>query len=904
MSLPRVAGDGIALESIASSPGSYRSLFENIPLGVVYLRPNGEILDANPAAERILGLTLAEMKAAAPGSWRAVHGDDTPFCPADYPVAVASSTGRVVRDVVMGIRRADAEEARWILVDAFPEFLASASTPYRVIATFGDVSGRRRAEAAERAAESRVRRVEAAGHVGVWEWDLSSDTVDYSAEWKRQIGYDEHEIGDTADEWHSRIHADDVQQVLARVGDYLEQPSGSFGAEFRVRHKDGSYRWFLVHGWAERDQAGRPVRMLGTHVDVTELRRAEHALQKSESALRSLFDAIPESVVLLDRQGTVLAANATFAARMNTTVTECAGTCAWDLLSAEVAARRREWFEEVVDTRKVGVYEDDRGGSRIQHHICPIADPDGEIRRVVIFAVDVTDQHRLAAELIETTERYRQFVETSSNWAWEIDRHGRYTFVGDRVRSFVGYEPEEVLGRSPFDLMPEEEARRIGPFFNDCMKRREPFSAVENLARHKNGSLVVLETSGVPMFDHQGVYRGYRGMDRDVTARKQLEEQLRQSQKLEAIGQLAGGVAHDFNNILAAIMMHIGLLQSNPRLDPDTRGGLGELEAEAQRAATLTRQLLMFSRRAVLSVRPLDLNGTVRDLTRMLQRVIGEHIDLRFEPHVGLPAVQADVRLVEQVLVNLVVNARDAMPKGGRLTIATAPIELADGDQHHPSGRPGLFVRLSVEDTGGGMPDDVVGRIFEPFFTTKEAGKGTGLGLATAHGIVAQHEGWIEVESHVGRGTRFDVFLPVRRTTAAAAPDRPRPSAKTGGAECVLLVEDEAPLRRLVSVALTKLGYRVIQAAHGRDALARFDENAAAIDLVFTDMIMPGGITGLELCERLRAVKPGLKTIVSSGYSSEMAQSGAPTAPGVVFLPKPYDVGQLDRTIRECFDQR
>jgi CheY-like chemotaxis protein len=382
-----------------------------------------------------------------------------------------------------------------------------------------------------------------------------------------------------------------------------------------------------------------------------------------------------------------------------------------------------------------------------------------------------------------------------------------------------------------------------------------------------------------------------------------LESQLRQAQKLEAVGQLAGGVAHDFNNILAAMMMHLGLLQMNAALDAETQQALKELDAQTRRAAALTRQLLMFSRRSVLAVRPLDLNEVVANLLKMLSRLIGEQIELRFDGMAGLPPVGADAGMLEQVLMNLVVNARDAMPKGGCITIRTRCEDLGGRDiRLNPNRRSGRFVSLAVADTGTGMEEATLKRIFEPFFTTKEAGKGTGLGLATVHGIVAQHRGWVEVESAPGQGTTFRVFLPsMVEATEPVAPVAPREELRRGR-ETVLLVEDDAKVRRSVCQALQALGYRVYEAANGQDAVRLWQEVGVQVQLLLTDMVMPEGMTGLELVESLQALKPGLKAIISSGYSAEIVQAGVPSEKGIVYLPKPYATKTLAEIVRQCLD--
>ncbi len=395
----------------------------------------------------------------------------------------------------------------------------------------------------------------------------------------------------------------------------------------------------------------------------------------------------------------------------------------------------------------------------------------------------------------------------------------------------------------------------------------------------------------------------------EVTERKRseaekakLESQLHQAQRMESVGQLAGGVAHDFNNVLAAMMMRLSLLQSNPTLDSETRETLDELMHDAKRAASMTRQLLLFSRRSVMELHLLDLNELVSTLLKMLGRLIGEHIVVRFERRDGLPALQADRGMIEQVIMNLAVNARDAMQKGGEITIRIEDLEVdAARVLPYPQVQPGRFLCLSVADTGCGMDDATRGRIFEPFFTTKETGKGTGLGLATVHGIVAQHKGWVEVESEFGKGATFHVFLPassMQIPQAASAAE----AAPIKGHETILVVEDEVGLRRLVAEGLRRLGYSVYEAANGQAAIRIWQERPAQFDLLFSDMVMPEGLTGLDLAEKLKKEKPGLKVVISSGYSAEMAANGRSAIDGITYLQKPYQLEPLSRVVRDCLD--
>ena len=391
----------------------------------------------------------------------------------------------------------------------------------------------------------------------------------------------------------------------------------------------------------------------------------------------------------------------------------------------------------------------------------------------------------------------------------------------------------------------------------------------------------------------------------DITDRLHMEDRLRQSSKMESIGQLAAGVAHDFNNMLTVIQGHSGMILARTNLPPELLDSAQAIYLSADRAARLTRQLLMFSRKNVIKPEPLDLRKVVSDLSKMLKRLLGETVLLEFNPPPELPLVQADIGMIEQVVMNLCVNARDAMPKGGMLTISTNPVEIDDTYvQTHPEARLGAFVCLAVTDTGCGMDSATMARIFEPFFTTKAVGKGTGLGLATVYGIVKQHEGWVEVSSEVGQGTTFNVFFPASSgPVKATSREVNLPAVVRGGHETILVVEDEMLLREMAHLILQDCGYNVLEAESGAQALEVWERHPGGIDLVLTDLVMPGGMSGRDLSVKLLANHPQLKIIYTSGYNVEETNTDFFRRGGAVFLQKPYTRPKLAKIVRETLDK-
>jgi signal transduction histidine kinase/HAMP domain-containing protein/ActR/RegA family two-component response regulator len=503
----------------------------------------------------------------------------------------------------------------------------------------------------------------------------------------------------------------------------------------------------------------------------------------------------------------------------------------------------------------------------------------------------------LATALAMAVERIRAeadlqklaaFAQLNPNPALELNRDGAVTYWNHAALKLA----RSVQQNDPSALLPSN----VSELVRTCLVTGQ---STGNLETQFDGR--TLSWSFHPVLPSQVVHCYVR----DITDQLALEAQLRQSQKMESIGQLAAGVAHDFNNMLTVIQGHSGMLLTKSSLAPELLDGANAIYFAAERAAVLTRQLLMFSRKNVMKPQPLDLRKVISDLLKMLRRLLGETITLEFHPPAELPLVQADTGMIEQVIMNLCVNARDAMPGGGTLTICTSPVELNDAYvQTHPEARLGVFVCLRVSDAGCGMDAATMARIFEPFFTTKEPGKGTGLGLATVYGIVKQHEGWIEVSSEVGKGSTFSVLLPASSAPIKALPPEPAvASAVRGGRETILVVEDEPVLRDMAQLILQDCGYRVLEAGSGLEALEVWERHAHEIDLLVTDVVMPGGMSGRQLATRLLASQPRLKVIFTSGYNVEETNTDFFRRGGAVFLQKPYTRVDLARAVRNCLDK-
>jgi two-component system cell cycle sensor histidine kinase/response regulator CckA len=519
----------------------------------------------------------------------------------------------------------------------------------------------------------------------------------------------------------------------------------------------------------------------------------------------------------------------------------------------------------------------------------------------LITARDVSEQKRVETALRESEQSHKDLIETANDIIYTTDLTGKLTSINAAGERLTGYAREELLKMNIMQLIAaecKEVASRMYEFNLDQKGRTTYDLEIVN----RTGNRIALEISS-QVLHRAGKMVGVQGIARDMSERRLLEEQFRQAQKMEAVGQLAGGLAHDYNNLLTVITGYTDVLLNSFAESDSSFPFLTEIREAAERATALTGQLLAFSRRQILQPVVLDLNARVRETVKMLRRLIGEHIEIVMELDSGLNCVNTDPGQVDQTLMNLAVNARDAMPNGGKLTISTANVIFNERDRTgFQEVQPGQYIRLSVCDNGCGMDNRTKARIFEPFYTTKEVGKGTGLGLSMVYGFVKQSNGHITVESEVGRGTTFSIFLP---TAAASRPDIIIPALKQHpdrGTETVLLVEDEDSVRTLVRIALQREGYTVLEACHGLDALRIHENCSGVIDLLVTDVVMPQ-MGGRELAERLTAVTPNLKILYLSGYTDDVLMRGT-LLEGSPFLQKPFSPEALAIKVRTLLDEQ
>lgn len=671
--------------------------------------------------------------------------------------------------------------------------------------------------------------------------------------------------------------------------------------------KDGSTGWLRTSKVPLHGEDGRVIGVLGMYEDITELKRASEALRESEQRFRSLLDNAPDAVYVQTRECIAYVNQAALHLFGAERPDQMLGRPVMDFAAPEyrevVLKRMRQ--VNIEEGQAVPLEEEylrlDR--SRVAVEVTAVFVMFHGEPGALVFVRDITERKRATETIAYERQLLRTLLDLLPDGVYIKDLDSRFLMANATLAQRFGKDdPAQLVGRTDSDFFPPEIAARHRAD-EEKVFAGEPIIEREEVVVLPNGQQRTMLTTKVPFRNSKGQISGLVGTGRDITEHKQLEDQLRQSQKMEAFGQLAGGVAHDFNNLLTVIQGNVGLLEDQQSLTAEQVAELTEIAKAADRATNLTRQLLTFSRRQVFRPNPLDLNEVVANTIKMLQRLIGEHISLETQFAPGETSVMADRNMMEQILVNLAVNSRDAMPKGGRLIIETAIVVVGEAEiRTNPRAQPGPFVRLSITDTGCGIAPEQMKHIFEPFFTTKDIGKGTGLGLATVFGIVEQHHGWIEVESKVDIGTTFHIYLP---RLAEDGRKRSKPTSASevrGGKETILLVEDEVLVRSMVRTLLEREGYHVIEADSGASALLRWQQHGDTIDLLLTDMVMPEGISGRELATRLQAEHPNLKVIYSSGYTDEMLGEDSPLRNTPNFLEKPFDHNKLLKQVRDCLD--
>ncbi len=638
---------------------------------------------------------------------------------------------------------------------------------------------------------------------------------------------------------------------------------------------------------------------------LAEIEELNTRLQSSETRLRAVVEGTSDAVFIKDRTGRYLTINAAGARFLARTVEAVLGRTDVELYDEPTARARAVAEQRLLQFGIVEAYEEElrRPGDNQSRHFHTVRGPLRDDSGLIVGSFGISRDITARRKAEEQIRKLSRAVEQSPISIVITDADGRIEYVNPVFTTLTGYSAAEVIGQNPRIL---KSGRHPSEFYAGLWQTiragHDWHGILEN--RRKDGTNFFEQTRISPVKDADGRLTHFIALKEDITERLRLEDQLRQSQKMDAIGRLAGGVAHDFNNLLTIIQLEASALATNPALDADATEGVRQITAATQRATGLTRQLLAFSRKQEKEEQDVDLGETVANLAKLTRRILGEDIRLTTAVPAEPVTLRADPGMLEQALLNLAINARDAMPAGGALHIAVETVDIdADYARTHAGATPGRRAHLLVSDTGTGIAPEHLGRVFEPFFTTKAPGQGTGLGLATVYGILQQHQGWITVESTVGRGTTFHLYLPALAPVALAAGEEVAEHPIPVGTETVLLAEDDDQLRHLVQAALERQGYKVLAAATGDDALAALRRHAGPVHLLVTDLIMPGSLNGRQLADQARALRPALRSVFISGYPADVVNRLINFKSAGEFLRKPFAVRTLLEAVRHQLDE-
>ncbi|MBI5571252.1 MAG: PAS domain S-box protein [Desulfomonile tiedjei] len=850
----------------------------------------------------MLEYPLAEVPTEV-AAWRTlVHTEDLPRVTAAW---ASHSQGRTPTYEIEHRMRTRSGNWKWVLARGKVVEWDPTGRPVRATGTHLDITQQKKlAEERDRLFNLSLDMLAIAGFDGFLK--------QLNPAWQQTLGWTREEL--LARPYLDLVHPEDRRDTMS-AGERLRTGKAVYSFENRYQCKDGSYRWISWNSFPLPEEK----LIFAVARDITEHKRSQEELAKAQALLSAAIEQTPAGIIVAEApDATIIVANsAALEMRCKTvkppgdepvklnpedwTVFHPDGApFAPDELPLSQAVRLGETVKDMD-----AVVRHSTGEERwVLANAAPVRSASGEIVAGVVVFADITDRKKAEEELRRSEEKYRTILETIADGYHEVDLNGNLTLFNNTLCKLFGYSREELLGTNYRRLMDERTSRDVFKAYNEVHRTGVPIVEFQFSALRKDGTSMDVSCSISSIRDSEGRPAGFRGIFRDITERKLLEAQVRQSAKMEAIGRLAGGVAHDFNNLLTAMIGYSDLLMQMFARDSVEAQRLSQISRAAERAAALTQQLLAFSRKQVLDVRTLNLNDAIAELQEMLTRLIGEDIELVTHLDESTESVLADRGQIQQILMNLVVNARDAMPSGGRVTIETTNAVLdAEYTRTYPEVKPGRYAKFTVSDDGHGMDTETLSRVFEPFFTTKEKGVGTGLGLSTVYGIVKQHGGHVTAYSEPGQGTTFSVYLPRTEAVSETISTKPLHGLQPRGTETILVVEDEAIVRDLACEALEMLGYSCLAAATPLDAITLTDAYEAPIHLLLTDVVLPQ-MDGRSLFNKLSPTRPDMKVLYVSGHTEDFVVHHGILERGVHFMQKPFNVDALARKLREILDER
>jgi len=863
----------------------FRALIENSFDTIMVLDKNGSIRYISPSVERVLGYKRDEKVFDA--SFDFIRPEDREYVIKQFNEAIRNPG--VASTIQLRVRHKDGS---WRFIEGTGMSLFHEPSVEGFVINFQDITERKRAEEKIKAEKEKFETYIESMVDGLCVNDINGIIVQVNKAFAKMSGYKSPEelVGKTI--FHNIASAEIPRITKKFMQSVKNKEPGIMDFEVICLRQDGSEFpvSFNIRNLREKDEY---VGSISVARDITDRKRAEAALADEAIRRRILIEHSGDGIVVLDRNGKVYEANRRYAEMLGYTREEVQQLHVWDW---DFQWTREQLLEMIRLVDETGDHFETRhrrkDGSLLDVEISTNGAVCSGQKLVFCVCRDISDRKRAEKALKESEERYRDLFNLISDAVYVIDKEtGRIVDVNETACKMYGYSREEWLKMKNTDVSAEPDETRKAT-------KETPETISVRYHKKKDGTVFPLE-----MTLNTSDLKGRKVIictARDITERKKLEGQFHQAMKMETVGRLAGGIAHDFNNILAVILSYSGFIIEDLKEDDPMREDAQEIKDAGNRAAALTRQLLAFSRKETTQPKILNLNNIVQNLDKMLRRIIGEDIEFATIPAEDLSDVKADPGQIEQVLANLAVNARDAMPDGGKLTIETQNVYLdQEYADNHLTVMPGSYVMLAVSDTGCGMDAETLSNIFEPFFTTKEIGKGTGLGLSTVYGIVKQNNGYILAYSEPGEGTTFKIYLP-RIEDAVKTVERDEiPVESLQGSETILLVEDDEPVRRITRRVLERQGYKIIEASDGVEALFECERHEGEIHLLLTDVIMPK-MSGRELAKNLQKSHPDIKVLYMSGYTDNAIAHHGILDEGVIFIQKPFTKNDLLQKVREA----
>ena len=879
-------------ETLRESEAKFRNIFENSPMGVFVFELDSEdhlvVKDTNTAADKLLNMdTKILIGSSIEGAFPALTGTEALeryYNAAKHGQSWHSEQFEYTDDKIKGIFEVHAFQTR----------------PGEMAVKFLDVTERKQSEKALQESEKRLELALNGANLGLWDWNLQTGKAVWSQKTSNALGYARNEIKPDLKTWKRLVHPDDWESVAQSFNDHMKGLKPLHEVQYRMKAKNGAWKWVFSRGMVvEHDDQGKPLRMTGTTLDITELKNAEEALKQSEERYRTLFQDATNGILIVKPEGEILDANPALAQLLGLPRSELIGLPIqqfyWD------PADRSKFRQEM---HTVGFIKDfnwivKRKDGTKRHCLVNSSvwrDKNDQLIGYLSIVRDVTEEKQGEEERVRLVTAVEQAAESIV----VTDTDGIIQYVNPAFERITGYSAQEAIGQKTEILKSGEHDQAFYEAMWGILKNGGVWSG-RIINKAKDGKIFEEEATISPIKDAAGNIINYVGVKKNVTDEVKLKKQLVQAQRMESIATMAGGIAHDFNNLLTIASGYAELMLADKHEDDPGYEELQTILHATSRGADLVKRILTFSRKVDISMRPINLNDEIRNAQKLLYKTIPKMIDIEMKLADDLKQISADPGQMEQIILNLAVNAQHAMPDGGKLMFETQNVYL-DGEycKHYVDAKQGAHVVLQVSDTGVGMSKEIVERVFEPFYTTKKSGEGTGLGLAMVFGIVKSHGGHITCYSEIGMGTTFKIYFPIIDPSETSSVEESSffPSF---GMETVLLVDDEQPIRDLGKRILERGGYTVLTGSNGKEAIDIYKRDQKHISLVILDMIMPE-MGGKQCIEELLQYDPGAKVLVASGFGLDPESKEHIKSWTQGFVSKPYRHRELLKQVRQVLD--